>query len=305
MSAGRSEAGGDMHGILLVDKPEGITSAAVVARVKRGLRQAKVGHLGTLDPFATGLLPICLGEATKLARFLAAEAKRYVGEIVLGVTTDTLDRTGTTIELRAVPPLAPATIAAALAGLRGPILQTPPMYSALKREGVPLYRLARSGKEVERVPRPVHVTTFDVAVVAPDRLAFAVACSKGTYVRVLAQDLGAALGTGAHVSALRRTGFGPFALADAVPLARVEALADDGVLPLLSPSAAMTAYRAVIADPALIAAIRHGRQQALHALGAPRTAAEVVRIESVDGALVAVVEAAGEAGWRLARVMAS
>ncbi len=304
MSAAR-HPGGDLHGFLLVDKPEGMTSAAVVARVKRSLGLAKVGHLGTLDPFATGLLPICLGDATKLARFLAGEGKRYVGEIVLGVITDTLDRTGATIERRAVPALAPAAIGAAVARLRGTILQTPPMYSALKRDGVPLYRLARSGREVERAPRPVQIGAFDVALVGRDRLAFAIACSKGTYVRVLAHDLGAALGSGGHLSALTRTGFGPFVLAQAIPLAEVEARARDGTLPLLSPSMALTAYRAVIADPALITAIRHGRQQALRALGAPRCADEVVRIESVDGALIAVAEAAGDEQWRLARVMAS
>jgi len=296
-----------MHGVLLVDKPEGLTSAAVVARVKRALRArkvAKVGHLGTLDPFATGLLPICLGEATKLAQFLAAESKRYVGEIVLGSATDTLDRTGTVVETQPVPVLTPAAIAAALRGLRGPILQTPPMYSALKQGGVPLYRLARQGQEVERPARAVDVTAFDVAVTAPGRLVFSVACSKGTYVRVLAQDLGRALGTVAHLGALRRTEFGPFGLGEALPLDRVDDLARDGVLPVVSLSAAMMRYRAVVADAGLITAIRHGRQQALRVLGAPRAAAEVVRIESADGVLVAVAEAAGEGGWRLARVMA-
>ena len=177
------------------------------------------------------------------------------------------------------------------------------MYSALKREGVPLYRLARAGQEIERAPRPVHVARFDVAIVGRDRLAFAVDCSKGTYVRVLAQDLGAALGTGAHLASLRRTGFGPFALADAVPLEDVGERAAASALPLLSPSAAMTGYRAIVADAALIAAIRHGRQHALQALGSPRAAAEVVRIESAEGTLIAVAEAADAASWRLARVM--
>src|SRR6185436_8971594 len=120
----------ELHGLLLVDKPEGLTSAAVVARVKRTLRQRKVGHLGTLDPFATGLLPVCIGEGTKIAPFLAEDEKRYVGEIVLGVTTDTLDRTGTVQERRPVPALSHADLAAAVAALRGDILQTPPMYSA-------------------------------------------------------------------------------------------------------------------------------------------------------------------------------
>lgn len=303
MTDGGARTAGGVHGVLLVDKPEGLSSAAVVARVKRALGQPRVGHLGTLDPFATGLLPICVGEGTKLAQFLAADAKRYVGEIVLGATTDTLDRTGTVLERRPVPRLTPQTVARALAGLRGSIMQTPPMYSALKRAGVPLYRLARAGREVERLPRPVHVAAFEVAWIGRDRLAFAVDCSKGTYVRVLAHDLGGALGTGAHLATLRRTSFGPFVLADALPLARVEELAERHAVPLLSPSAAMTGYRAIVADPPLITAIRHGRQHALQALGAPRTHTEVVRIESADGALIAVAEATGEEGWRLARVM--
>ncbi|TMA82770.1 MAG: tRNA pseudouridine(55) synthase TruB [Deltaproteobacteria bacterium] len=299
---GRLSTSRQSDGILLVDKPDGLTSAAVVARVKRTLRQ-KVGHLGTLDPFATGLLPICVGEGTKLAQFLAGDSKRYVGEIVLGATTDTLDRTGAIVERRAVPSIAPATLAAAVAPLRGAIMQTPPMYSALKREGVPLYRLARAGHDVERAARPVHVAAFDVAFLAPDRLAFAVECSKGTYVRVLAHDLGAALGTGAHLATLRRTAFGPFSLADAVPLHDVEERATRGTLPLLTPSAAMTGFRAIVADAPLIAAIRDGRQQALRALGAPHAADEVVRIESADGVLIAVAAAVDD-GWRLARVMA-
>jgi tRNA pseudouridine55 synthase len=291
-------------GILLVDKPEGLTSAAVVACVKRALRHSKAGHLGTLDPFATGLLPICLGEGTKIAQFLAADAKRYVGEIVLGVATDTLDRMGTVVERRPVPALTAPMVAAGVARFHGTLLQVPPMYSALKRGGVPLYRLARAGQEIERAPRAVHVQRFDVAIIAADRLAFAVDCSKGTYVRVLAHDLGIALGTAAHLASLRRTGFGPFVIGDAVPLADVGERATAGALPLLSPSTAMTAYRAIVADADLIVAIRHGRQHALRALGSPRTAAEVVRIESADGALIAVAEAADEAHWRLARVMA-
>jgi len=299
-----AERGRGLHGILLVDKPEGMTSAAVVAAVKRALGERKVGHLGTLDPFATGLLPVCLGEGTKLAAFLAAEAKSYVGEIVLGIATDRLDRTGAVLERRPVPVLAPADIARAVAALRGPSLQIPPMYSAIKRGGVPLYRLARAGAEVERTPRPIEVARFDVAQLAPDRLAFAVGCSKGTYVRSLAADLGAALGTGAHLASLRRTGFGPFAIADALPLARVTP-ATARPPALLSPSAALATYRAVVADGTMISAIRRGQQGVLRVLGRPLRASERVRIESAAGDLVAVVESAGETpAWRLARVIA-
>jgi tRNA pseudouridine55 synthase len=294
-----------LHGILLVDKPPGLTSAAVVARVKRTLGCRKVGHLGTLDPFATGLLPVCLGEGTKVAQFLAGGDKRYVGEIVLGVTTDTLDCTGTVIATGPVPRLDPRRVAAAVAALSGDLMQTPPMYSALKRDGVPLYRLARAGHEVVRAPRRVHIARFEVAQVVRDRLAFAVTCSKGTYVRVLAHDLGIALGTGAHLSSLRRTAFGAFELRAAVALERLAAATPAGTSALLSPSAALAGYRAVVADGVTIDAIRHGRQRGLRALGAPRAACEVVRVESAAGELVAVAEASADpAVWRLARVLA-
>jgi tRNA pseudouridine55 synthase len=294
----------ELHGLLLVDKPEGLTSAAVVATVKRMLRQRKVGHLGTLDPFATGLLPVCIGEGTKIAPFLADDVKRYVGEIALGVTTDTLDRTGTVLERLPVPPLASARVAAAVATLRGDILQTPPMYSALKRDGVPLYRLARAGQTIERAPRPVRIARFDVAQTAPDRLTFAVTCSRGTYVRVLAQDLGVALGTGAHLATLRRTACGPFDIRTAVRLDDVERAVAEERLPLLAPSAALGALRAVQVDGPTVTSIRRGQQRALGALGRPRGAGEVVRVASRDGRLVAIAAATPDgSGWQLARVM--
>jgi tRNA pseudouridine55 synthase len=304
MTTTMPESGPEMHGLLLVDKPEGLTSATVVAVVKRTLRQRKVGHLGTLDPFATGLLPVCIGEGTKVAAFLADDEKRYVGEIVLGAATDTLDRTGTVVERVPVPPLVTARLTAALAVLRGDLLQTPPMYSALKRDGVPLYRLARAGHTVERAPRPVRISRFDVAVVASDRLAFAVTCSRGTYVRVLAQDLGRQLGTVAHLATLRRTSCGPFELRDAVRLDDLATFAATGRLPLLTPSAALGALRAVEVDCGTIASIRRGQQRVLEALGPPREVGEVVRLASRDGDLVAIATATSDgASWQLARVM--
>jgi tRNA pseudouridine55 synthase len=297
-SADRAAA---LHGILLVDKPEGLSSAQVVARVKRIVGAAKVGHLGTLDPFATGLLPICLGEGTKLARFLASDDKRYTGEIVLGSETDTLDRTGTVVATAAVPALTPRPLADALTALRATTTQTPPMYSAIKRAGVPLYRLARAGQQVERATRAMRLVAFDAAIVGCDRLAFAVHCSKGTYVRVLASDLGRALGTVAHLASLRRTGFGPFDVSAALTL---DALAA-GACAVIAPSAALAAYRAVVADDHTVAALRQGRQHALASLGEPRSTSEVVRIESSSGDLVAVAEAAdAPPHWRLARVLA-
>jgi tRNA pseudouridine55 synthase len=292
-----------LHGLLLVDKPEGITSAAVVARVKRALRQSKVGHLGTLDPFATGLLPVCIGEGTKIAPFLADDEKRYVGDIVLGVATDTLDRTGAVVETVPVPPLTTERIARAVASLRGDVLQTPPMYSALKREGVPLYRLARAGQTVERPPRPVRIARFEVAWVGRDRLRFAVTCSRGTYVRVLADDLGRRLGTRAHLATLRRTACGAFAIRDAVRLDDLDAVAAAERLPLLSPAEALIALRAVEVDERTVGSIRRGQQRALAALAPPRAACEAIRLADRSGRLIAVVTAtAGGERWQLARV---
>jgi tRNA pseudouridine55 synthase len=298
----RSDGRRAIDGILLVDKPAGMTSAAVVAHVKRALRAAKVGHLGTLDPFATGLLPICLGEGTKLAPFIPDATKRYVGEIVLGVETDTLDGTGAVVATHPVGALSTAALAGARDALRGDIEQVPPMYSAVKRAGVPLYKIARQGGEVERAPRPVRISRFDLARTAADRLAFAVTCSRGTYVRVLAQDLGRALGTGAHLATLRRTASGAFDLGTAVSLAEVEKGTAE-TLPILTPSVALAEIRAVVIDEPLIVAIRRGQQRALGALGPPRAPQEVVRLESADGRLVAVAEAAPGPSWRLARVL--
>lgn len=206
----RAEAGRGAHGILLVDKPAGLTSAAVVARVKRVLGGVKVGHLGTLDPFATGLLPICLGEGTKLAPFVQDATKRYVGEIVLGVETDTLDGTGAVVATHPVGALGPADLARARAALTGEIMQVPPMYSALKHEGKPLYRLAREGREVERDAREVTIHSLVLESWQPPRLIFRVECSKGTYVRTLAEDLAKALGSCAHLESLRRLSVTPF-----------------------------------------------------------------------------------------------
>ncbi len=295
----------ELHGLLLVDKPEGLTSAAVVARVKRALGQRKVGHLGTLDPFATGLLPVCIGEGTKIAPFLADDVKSYVGDIVLGVATDTLDRTGTIVEEARVPPWSTERLAEALARFRGDVLQTPPMYSALKRGGVPLYRLARAGQSIEREPRPVRIAVFDAAWVGADRLRFAVTCSRGTYVRVLAEDLGRALGTCAHLASLRRTVCGAFTVSAAVRLDDLEAALAEDRLPLLSPSLALGALRAVTVDERTSVSIRRGQQWALERLGPPKASSETVRVADPGGGLIAIVTATEGGTWQLARVFAA
>jgi tRNA pseudouridine55 synthase len=204
-----------VEGLLLVDKPGGVTSHDVVDVVRRNLGTRKVGHAGTLDPMATGLLLIGVGRATRLLRFLGALPKTYEGTMRLGVETTTLDADGDVVRETAVD-VTEADIRDAMRALVGESLQRPPAYSAVKVGGRKLYEAAREGERLEAEPRPVRVDTFDlVSYEAPDAM-FRVICSGGTYVRVLAANVGAALGCGAHLAALRRAAIGPYAVADAV-----------------------------------------------------------------------------------------
>ncbi|MBO9662499.1 tRNA pseudouridine(55) synthase TruB [Dokdonella sp.] len=200
----------DLHGILLLDKPQGLSSNAALQKVRRLLRAEKGGHTGSLDPLATGLLPLCFGEATKIAGLLLGSRKAYETEARLGLTTTTDDAEGEVVERREVPVLDDAAIRAALAGLTGRIVQVPPVYSALKQGGEPLYRRARRGEDVAAAPREVEVHRFELHDRAGDRLRLRVECGSGTYVRSLVRDLGERLGCGAHVTVLRRTWVEPF-----------------------------------------------------------------------------------------------
>jgi tRNA pseudouridine55 synthase len=217
-------------GFLVVDKPRGITSHDVVDAARRWLGTRRVGHLGTLDPQATGVLPLAVRDATKLVPFLEGGAKVYVGAIQLGVRTDTLDGDGEVVDRFAGDLPGAAAVEAALAEFEGEILQTPPMFSALKRGGVPLHRLARRGEHVERAPRRVRVERFALAGYEPPRVHIEVECSPGTYVRSLAADLGDRLGCGAYLESLRRTRSGPFTLEQAAPLDVLEEEAAAGKL---------------------------------------------------------------------------
>jgi tRNA pseudouridine55 synthase len=208
-------------GVLLVDKAEGMTSHDVVALVRRKLQVRKVGHCGTLDPIATGLLLITVGRGTKVQDLLMSEDKEYAGTFVLGVTTDTQDRQGGVIDQRAVPPLNEDQIRAAFEKFRGDFYQTPPMVSAKKYGGVPLYKLARQGKVVEREPRLVHVYRYTVDRIALPEIDFSVVCSKGFYVRTYVHDIGESLGCGAHLKSLRRTKSGRFDVANSITVARI------------------------------------------------------------------------------------
>ena len=204
-----------MHGVLLLDKPPGLSSNAALQQARRLLRAAKAGHTGTLDPLASGLLPLCFGAATKFAQACLDADKTYRATLALGVTTSTGDAEGEVLERRPVD-LDRARIDAACARFVGPIEQVPPMHSALKHAGRPLYAYARAGLNVARAPRRVVVHRLDVVEWQDARLVIDVVCSKGTYVRTLAEDLGAALGCGAHLAALRRTASGALTLDSAV-----------------------------------------------------------------------------------------
>ena len=214
-----------IDGILLLDKPAGLSSNHALQRARRALDARKAGHTGTLDPFATGLLVCCLGRATRLAASLFEADKTYLATLQLGTETDTGDLDGTPVSrAEAVPAFDAAAIEAVLAAFRGEIEQVPPMYSALKRDGKPLYAYAREGVVLEREPRRVRIDELCLLKISGTQVQLRVSCSKGTYVRTLAQDIGRALGCLAHLSALRRTRVGPFDVADAVTLDGLQAM---------------------------------------------------------------------------------
>lgn len=224
-----------LDGVLLLDKPVGPSSSAALQAVKRLLDAAKAGHAGTLDPLASGLLPLLFGEATKFAQFGLDAAKEYVADIRLGVATDTGDAEGAVLERRAVD-VDDARLAGALQGFRGDIQQVPPMYSALKLDGQPLYALARAGRTVAREARPVTIHALDLLARTGDLLRLRVRCSKGTYIRQLAVDLGLTLGTVARLEGLRRTAVGRFRIEQSVALEDLQALGERALQAWLLPA---------------------------------------------------------------------
>jgi tRNA pseudouridine55 synthase len=217
-------------GVLLVDKAEGMTSHDVVALTRQKLGTRKIGHCGTLDPIATGLLLLTVGRGTKVQDLLMSEDKEYVGTFVLGVTTDTQDRQGEVIQQRPVPQLDEGKIRSAFENFRGDFYQLPPMVSAKKHGGVPLYKLARQGKVIEREPRLVHVYRYSIDRIALPEIDFSVLCSKGFYVRTYAHDIGEALGCGAHLKSLRRLKSGRFDVAKAITVEQIKSASREEIL---------------------------------------------------------------------------
>lgn len=242
----RRHKGRNVNGILVIDKPPGVTSNGILQQVKRLYGAAKAGHTGALDPLATGVLPLCFGEATKFSQLMLDSDKAYIATARLGIRTETADSEGAVVSERPVPEgLTEADVEAVLEGFRGEIEQVPSMYSALKHKGRPLYEYAREGIEVERPARPVTIYELTLLAVRPNELDLAVKCTKGTYIRNLAEDIGEALGCGAHITALRRTLASGFSLDDAHQVPDLEQKREqgeslDGLL--VAPDAALTMF---------------------------------------------------------------
>ncbi|MFO1410093.1 MAG: tRNA pseudouridine(55) synthase TruB [Steroidobacteraceae bacterium] len=293
-------------GILLLDKPVGLSSNGALQRVRRLLGGIKAGHTGSLDPLASGMLPICIGEATKLAGEMLAGDKTYAFRLQLGRRTATGDAEGAEIERCPVPALQAAGIEAALARFRGEIRQVPPMYSALKRDGEPLYRLARRGETVERAPRTLTIHRLERLAHGEDWIELRVACSKGTYVRVLGEDIAAALGSCGHLASLRREHVEPFG---GRPMLTLEALEERLAAPagagedwLLPADAAVSGMPAVRLDAAAAAALRHGQSVAVPP-GTPSSGP--VRLYGPDGAFMGLGEPGAPFRLKVRRLFAA
>jgi tRNA pseudouridine55 synthase len=223
------------EGVLLVDKPRGLTSHDVVARARRIFKMKKIGHAGTLDPMATGLLILLIGRATRLSQYLMSLDKVYEGSVTLGETTNSHDADGEVVSTRPVPELSEDALREHLKSFVGDQYQTPPMFSAIKKEGVPLYKLARKGKSIEREPRFIRVSSFELLGFQSPTLEVRVRCSKGTYIRTLAHDLGEKIGCGAHLSALRRTASDRFSVDEAHTLTELEEMSPESLADALIP----------------------------------------------------------------------
>lgn len=284
-----------IDGILLLDKPSGITSNAALQRVKALFQAAKAGHTGSLDPLATGLLPICFGEATKLSGYLLSADKRYAGRAWLGVKTDTADAQGVPVARSDPRGLTRQALEAAFSRMLGEQRQIPPMYSAIKREGQALYRLARRGVEVAREPREILIHELRLTAFDGDGFEFEVRCSKGTYVRTLVEDLAAAVGQYAHLERLRRLALGGLDGRDMVTLAQLQTTAaEHGIAALdrylLPPLTALAGWPRIVADAARAFYLRQG--QPVRFAAAPN--AGPVAVVDEEGAVFAIGEVAAD-----------
>ena len=294
----------DLDGIVLLDKPTGLGSTPALQRVRRLLRAAKGGHAGTLDPLATGMLPLCFGQATKACGPLLGASKAYRARVLLGAATDTGDADGSVVRTGPVPAVDAGRLEAVLAGLSGERDQLPPMYSALKRDGRPLYELARRGEEVERAPRRVTIHHIELLAWTDAVLEFEVRCSKGTYVRVLGEEIAAGLGTVGHLAALRRLWVEPFGDRPMVTLETIEAWAGEGPADDARPEWLLPVDTAFAGLPRLDLdrlASMHLRQGRVLPLQIPPGAC-TARVYDTAGQFLGLVEPAPGGGVRVARL---
>jgi tRNA pseudouridine55 synthase len=277
------------HGLLLLDKPEGASSAVALGQAKRLVSAGKAGHTGTLDPFASGLLPLALGEATKFSRFLLDASKSYLATLKLGERTATGDTEGEVVETRPVA-VSEAQVEPVLANFLGQQAQTPPMHSAIRHQGRRLYDLARQGIEVERTPREITIEELHLLRKEADLLEISVKCSKGTYIRVLAEDIGERLGCGAHLIGLRRTGIGQLSLAQAISLEALERLEPEQRRRTILPVRTLVAALPLLAlDNGSAKALLEGRRVEI----LPAPAKGLLAVESAAGTFFGVVESDG------------
>ncbi len=286
----------ELSGVIVLNKPAGITSAKAVAGAKRILGGPKIGHTGTLDPFATGVLVCCINKATRLARFFLQGNKSYEALLRLGTATDTQDATGRTVSCQTVPALSGEEMAAIFKQFEGPQLQQPPIFSALKHNGTPLYKLARQGKPVQKAPRPVNILDLRITKISLPDVHFQVTCSAGTYVRTLCADIGQAVGCGGHLDQLHRTSSCGFAIAEALSLEALEerirsAPLQSIVLPMADALRNMPTFQA---DEAVLQDVAHGRPLTLDQVPAcdlqPAGTHGPLKVVDENGALQAVIQ---------------
>jgi tRNA pseudouridine55 synthase len=296
----RRRKGRDVHGVVLLDKPAGYSSNQAVQKVRWLFKARKAGHTGSLDPFATGMLPICLGEASKTAGFMLDASKTYVARALLGQATATGDVEGEVVSEQSVPDLDRSRINEVLARFEGRIEQVPPMYSALKHKGRPLYELAREGREVPRAARPVTIHALELLDWERPVLVFRVHCSKGTYVRTLAEDIARELGSCAHLQALRRLDVEPFREEDMITMDQLIARAEQGTLDrcLLAPDAGLAHWPQVQLDKDRCQRFRHGNP-----VLSPLEKAGPVRVLDADGKLLGLGEVTADGHLRPKRLM--
>lgn len=278
-----------MDGIFVIHKPTGMTSHDIVARVRKLLKQRRVGHAGTLDPAASGVLPICVGQGTRVAEYLSESGKEYRATLVFGIETDTYDAEGEITRRASTEQLDQAAIEEALAAFRGPQMQVPPRYSAIKIQGQAAYKRTRAGEELTLPARPIEISRLEIVSWHTPTLILDVACSKGTYIRSLAYDLGRALGSGAHLSGLLRTRSGPFTLAASVTLDELaQACAEGRAASYLLPAdTALASYPALHLSAEETERVLHGNSIIAHGI-APE--ASLVRVYTSEGAFIAIAE---------------